>query len=227
MWEEGGKKTARDVRQHATGLGSATQTVEEKRSTRGIIRFTGAVKQWPPSVDLARPRMCPECGQPAFEGGRVRIYGHGLVGRQQRGPPGPEQAPATEVLLCRRYLCTGCRAVLTVLPASAQARKHFSGAAIALALTLWGLCGYSAARVRELVSDWVYTGAAARGWRSLARWAAQVAGGELFVALGVRAQGSPQEVAARAAQALCGTCPPEVRSQSLPHQAFAGAHHVS
>jgi general secretion pathway protein A len=29
-------------------------------------------------------------------------------------------------------------------------------------------------------SDWVHTGAAARGWRSLARWATQVAGGELF-----------------------------------------------
>lgn len=157
----------------------------------------------------------------------MRIHGHGLVRRQQRGPPGPEQAPATEVLLCRRYLCTGCGAVLTVLPASAQARKHFSGAAIALALTLWGLCGLSAAQVRAQVSDWVHTGAAARGWRSLARWAAQVAGGELFAALGVRVDGSPQELAARVAQALCGTCPPEVRRQPLPHQAFAAAHHVS
>lgn len=157
----------------------------------------------------------------------MRIYGHGLVRRQQRGPPGPGLAPATEVLLCRRYLCTGCGAVLTVLPASAQARKHFSGAAIALALTLWGLCGYSAARVRALVSDWGHTGAAARGWRSLARWAAQVAGGELFPGLGVRAEGSPREVAARAAQALCGTCPPEARRLPVPHQAFAGASHVS
>jgi hypothetical protein len=113
---------------------------------------------------------------------------------------------ATEVLLCRRYLCTGCRAVLTVLPASAQARKHFSGAAVALALTLWGLCGYSAARVAL---------AGALGGPG--------GGGELFVALGVRAHGSPQEVAARAAQARCGTCPPEVRRQPLPHQAFAAA----
>lgn len=129
--------------------------------------------------------------------------------------------------MCRRYLCTGCGAVLTVLPASAQARKHFSGVAIALALTLWGLCGLSAAQVRAQVSDWVHTGASARGWRSLARWVAQVAGGELFAALGVRAQGSPQELAARAAQALCGTCPPEVRRQPLPHQACAGACHVS
>lgn len=176
---------------------------------------------------MARPRVCPECGQPAFEGGRVRIHGHGLVRRQQRGPPAPGQSPATEVLLCRRYLCTGCGAVLTVLPASAQARKHFSGAAIALALTLWGLCGLSATQVRAQVSDWVHTGAAARGWRSLKRWAAQVAGGELFPGLGVRAEGSPREVAARAAQALCGTCPPAVRSLLLPQQAFAGALHVS
>lgn len=157
----------------------------------------------------------------------MRLHGHGLVERQQRGPPRPEADPATQVVLCRRYRCTGCGAVLTVLPASAQARKHFSGAAIALALTLWGLCGQSAAQVRALVSDWVHSGAAARGWRSLKRWAAQVAGGELFSALGVRVEGSPREVAARAAQVLCGTCPPEVRHQPLPHQAFAGACHVS
>ena len=52
-------------------------------------------------------------------------------------------------------------------------------------------------------------------------------GGARAAALGVRVEGSPQEVAARVAQALCGTCPPEVRRQPLPHQAFAGAHHVS
>jgi hypothetical protein len=87
--------------------------------------------------------------------------------------------------------------------------------------------GSSAAQVCAQVSDWVHTGAAARGWRSLVRWASQVEGGELFPALGVRARGLPREVAARAAQALCGTCPPEVRRQPLPHQAFAGASHVS
>jgi len=112
---------------------------------------------------------------------------------------------------------------MTVLPAPAQPRKHFSGAAIALALALWGLGGWSAARVREAVSDWAHTGASARGWRSLSRWARQVARGHLFGALPPMAGGGARQVAARAAQALCGHAPPQVRGQGLEAQAFAGA----
>jgi hypothetical protein len=117
--------------------------------------------------------------------------------------------------------------VLTVLPASAQPRKHFSGAAIALALALWSLCGWSAQQVREAVSDWARTGAAARGWRSLARWAAQVQEGGLFAWVAMAGAPSPPEAAARAAQALCGQAPVEARRWHLAHQAFAGACHVS
>lgn len=131
------------------------------------------------------------------------------------------------MLECRRYQCQGCGAVLTVLPAAAQPRKHFSGAAIALALALWGLCGLSARQVREAVSDWACTGAAARGWRSLARWAAQVEGARLFAGVAMAGATSPREAAARAAQALCGHAPAEARRLHLAHQAFAGACHVS
>lgn len=139
----------------------------------------------------------------------------------------PGEQAVTYSCACRRYLCKGCGAVLTVLPASAQPRKHFSGAAIALALALWGLCGLSAAQVRAVVSDWVHTGASARGWRSLARWARQAARGELFTSLEARAEGLPRQVAQRLAQALCGHAPPEVRAQALGSQAFHGACHVS
>ncbi len=117
--------------------------------------------------------------------------------------------------------------MFTVVPASAQPRKHFSGAAIALALALWGLCGLSAAQVRAAVSDWVYTGAASRGWRSLKRWARQAAQGELFARLDARAEGTARQKAARVAQALCGHAPAQARSQALGSQAFHGACHVS
>jgi hypothetical protein len=128
------------------------------RSTQGVIRFRGEVKpSWPPGLDEARPAACHRCAQPAYEAGRIRIHGHGLVRRQQRGPVQPGEQPVTHPCACRRYLCKGCGAVFTVLPASAQPRKHFSGAAIALALALWGLCGLSAAQVRAVVSDWVHT----------------------------------------------------------------------
>jgi hypothetical protein len=128
-----------------------------------------------------------------------------------------------QVSASRRYRCTGCGAVMTVLPAPAQPRKHFSGAAISLALALWGLCGWSAAQVREAVSDWVHTGPSARGWRSLSRWAGQLAQGRLFATLALTAEGGARQVAARAAQALCGHAPPQVRGQGLEAQAFAGA----
>ncbi|WP_239014430.1 hypothetical protein [Archangium violaceum] len=119
----------------------------------------------------------------------MRIHGHGLVQRQQRGPPGPGQPARTQVLACRRYQCQGCGAVWTVLPASAVARKHFSAAAIALALALWGLCGLGVEQVRGLVNDWKHTGAMPGRWRSLGRWAEQVATGSLFSALEVHVEG--------------------------------------
>jgi hypothetical protein len=116
---------------------------------------------------------------------------------------------------------------MTVVPASAQPYKHFSGAAIALALALWGLCQRSAAQVRAAVNDWVHTGAAARGWRSLVRWAEQVGQGKLLAGLHAVAEGSARQQAERASQALCGHAPPEARHLDLDAQAFAGASHVS
>jgi hypothetical protein len=117
--------------------------------------------------------------------------------------------------------------VLTVLPEAVLARKHFSGAAMALALALWGLCGWSAAQVRALVGGRMQAGGPSRGWRTLARWARQVADGTLWASLDWRAQGEPRQVAARVAQALCGLAPPWARAAGLPHQAFAGASHVN
>jgi hypothetical protein len=114
-----------------------------------------------------------------------------------------------------------------VLPASAVARKHFSAAAIALALALWGLCGQSVEQVRGLVNDWKHTGAMPGRWRSLTRWAEQVAAGSLFSELEVRVEGTARRVAARAAQVLCGHAPPAERGQPVAWQAFVGASHVS
>lgn len=96
-----------------------------------------------------------------------------------------------------------------------------------LALALWALEGWSARQVRAAVSDWRHTGAAASGWRSLARWTRQVAAGRLFSGLQVPGAKRPREVAAWAAQALCGWAPPQTQPRRLSHLAFAGACHVS
>ena len=118
--------------------------------------------------------------------------------------------------------------MLRVVPASCAPGKHFSGAAIALALALWGCTGQSAAEVREQVNDWKVRGAAARGWRALHRWASQVGAGELFseLKLGVLT-GSAREVARRAAQALAGHAPLAWRSAPVEHQAQLGYCHVT
>jgi hypothetical protein len=115
---------------------------------------------------------------------------------------------------------------MTVVPAQAQALKHFSGAAIALALALWG-SGVSARLVRLRVNDWK-PGPSARGWTSLWRWARAAAAGELFGGLGLRdVTGGPQQKAVRVGQALRGWCPTWARELPPEAQAFLGSRHVA
>ncbi|WP_043710481.1 hypothetical protein [Corallococcus macrosporus] len=179
-------------------------------------------------MEEGRPKRCVACGRGAYEGGGLGLHGHGLVERQQRGPPSPDEAPRCEVVRCRRYRCKRCGAVMRVVPPSACPRKHFSGEAIAFALALWALCGLGADEVRRRTSDWTRRGAAARGWRSLTRWARQLGARELFGALCLGAvAGGARALAARAAQALCAHAPLAWRGAPLAHQAFAGARHVS
>ncbi|HEY4180213.1 MAG TPA: DUF6431 domain-containing protein, partial [Kofleriaceae bacterium] len=89
-----------------------------------------------PTVEAARPSACV-CGVPSREPGRgLGLHGHGVRERQLRGPAaaGP---PMTATLVCRRYRCTSCGAVLLVVPRGVAPRKHYGYAAIAMALTLW------------------------------------------------------------------------------------------
>jgi hypothetical protein len=198
------------------------------RDNRGIVRLLADVKFWPPPVEVARPFHCPRCGVGAREDGVLWLYGHGLVDRQQRGPAAPGEDPVCVVIAARRYLCRKCATVIRVVPASCAPGKHFSGAAIALALSLWGALGMGAGAVRERVSDWARLGASARGWRSLRRWAAGVAAGALFSGLHLGTAAGPlREVARRAAQALAGHAPPASRGAPVEHQAMIGSGHVS
>ena len=159
--------------------------------------------------------------------GHMKIHGHGTIERQLRGPTIPDGRPVCIVEVCRRYLCIACNTVIRVLPAAATARKHFSGAAIALALAAWGLCAMSARQVRALVNNARLEGAAARGWRTLKRWADDVRAGQLFAieALRTLPEGR-RECAARAAQALAGYADRVFAELPITHQSFAGALHV-
>jgi len=89
------------------------------KSTSLIVHRALDVKIWmqrPPSVEEARPARCPRCdaaGRPAR--GALGLHGHGLRDRQVRGPLDVAAVSTTAVIACRRYLCVGCGAVVTVV----------------------------------------------------------------------------------------------------------------
>lgn len=126
----------------------------------------------------------------------------------------------------RRYRCRRCGVVVTVGPAAAMARRHYSRAAIALALARFGLLGEPAALVRRRVSPWRIVGAAAAGtWAALKRWARAAGAGRLRLAGSRPVPGglSVRALAGRAAQAAVGAAPPSLRDRGLAAQAFYGA----
>jgi hypothetical protein len=158
-------------------------------------------------------------------GGALVIVGHGMRERQQRGPL-DVGAPATVVVVrVRRYLCHGCEQTLTVVPSEVTARRHYSAAAIALAIALYGAAGLTPSAVRYQVSPWRVIGAtAATGWVTLRRWLRAVRRGELFG--GVRASPAGftlRRVAERAAMTLAACAPPSAAAWPIERQAFAGA----
>jgi hypothetical protein len=186
-----------------------------------IVYLKLDVKNWlqrPPTVEEARPGRCPRCAAAARPLGEPRgLHGHGLRDRQVRGPVEVSARATTVVIACRRYLCTACAAVLTVVPRGIEPRRHYGRAAICLALALWAIAGASTTTVRARVSEWRY---AAASWRALRRWAAAAAAGTWSwcrAATGLQ----PLAAAARAAQIAAGHAPPMIAAP-VWEQAYAG-----
>jgi hypothetical protein len=178
------------------------------KSTSVIVHRALDVKIWlqrPPTVEEARPGRCPRCataGRPL--GGPVGLHGHGVRDRQVRGPLEVTAPSTTSVIACRRYLCIGCRAVITVVPRGVEPRRHYGRAAICLALALWALGGQPTTVVRSRVGSW--PSQEATSWRALRRWGAAIASGAwswCATAMGL----PPRAAAARAAQMAAGSAP--------------------
>jgi len=201
-------------------------------STR-IVYAELDVKSWKlrlPSAEEVRPASCPCCGvvsRPA--GGQVILHGHGLRTRDQWGPPDATAAPELGEVVCRRYHCLACGAVLMVMPRGILRRRLYSASAIALALTLWGVEGLAPGEVRARVSPLRIIGAsAAIGWTSLRRWARAVREAKIFGGLGVSIAGARwREVAAWTATALAVFAPCAADALAISERAFLGATHVS
>ena len=186
-------------------------------STSRIIYNALDVKGWlerPPTAVEARPGQCPGCqGASRPIGGPLGLHGHGLRERQLRGPLAAGGEPTIAVVGCRRYRCTGCGAIVLVVPRGVAPRRQYSQAAISMALTMWGLMAMPAAAVRARVCAWRVRGQASSGWSTLRRWAQ---------AARTTAGPTLREVAGRAAQVAVGRAPPRDRGAPLWAQAFAG-----
>lgn len=127
------------------------------------------------------------------------------------------------VLRVRRYLCTRCKATVTVAPSEALTRRLYTASAIALALALYGLEKLAAEAVRKLISPMLVVGAAsAAQWLTLRRWCRDVSAERLF--RGVRrVTGTTREVAAAAAASLSAYALPTPEPPPLSALAFHGA----
>ena len=158
--------------------------------------------------------MCAAASRPV--GGGLGLHGHGLRDRQVRGPIDADSPPTWVVIACRRYECTACGAILTVVPRGVAPRRHYGHAAIAMALALWAIAGEPVAEVRRRVCAWRVSHEPEARWPALARWAraARAAFGDAQMTLAT--------AAARAAQIAIGRAPPELRQQPRWAQAFAG-----
>ena len=88
-------------------------------------------------------------------------------------------------VMVRRYQCQQCRLVMTVTTEALLPRKHYGAGTIGLALWLWSVTRWPAAKVRRALSPRATVGAAAAtGWASVKRWASEACLGGLWRAIG-------------------------------------------
>jgi len=201
---------------------SVAPHVTATKSISLIVYRALDVKIWmqrPPTVEEARPGSCPRCEAASRPpGDRLGLHGHGLRDRQVRGPLAIDAPSTTAVIACRRYLCTSCGAVLTVVPRGIEPRRHYGRAAICLALALWAVAGQPTAAVQRRVCAWT-TPTSTTSWRALRRWALAVASGA-WSWCGTAGLAS-RAAAARAAQIAAGRAPPST-SGPIWELAYAG-----
>jgi hypothetical protein len=179
-----------------------------------------------PSVEDARPACCPRCGAAGRPvGGPLGLIGHGMRTRQARGPLEPNGEPTTLAVDVRRYQCSACQAVITVLPRGLVPRRHFSSAAIGQALLRYGQMQQSQREVRKHTSPWRVVGEdAVTGWVTLRRWIAALASGALFAQVrAAPAAFTARQRAERAALTLVALAPAGMGHLPLMEQVFAGA----
>ena len=135
-----------------------------------------------PDVDDARPKRCPRCGKPARCNGRVCLQGHGVRCRDVVAFA-LTTSFSERAVLCwvRRYRCTECHAVPSVLPRGVLPRYLYSVGAIVAAFLVVeeepvgdGATEEEAYQHHGSKRRTAWTDASPYRWRSLGRWARRV-----------------------------------------------------
>lgn len=172
-----------------------------------------------PSVEAVRPPLCPGCGAASRPvGGALNLQGHGIRSRQQLGPKFGHGKPVLIEVMTRRYRCTACGCVCSVVPRGVLPCKHYSAGAIALALALWSMLRVPSPQVRRLVSPFKSVGfTAARRWVSLFRWSR---GPPWPVKLGA---GGPRDAALDVTRFLLAVSPLSAVAHTVQARVFAAA----
>lgn len=131
--------------------------------------------------------------------------------------------PVLREVTVRRYQCQQCRLVMAVTTEALLPRKHYGAGPIGLALWLWSVMRWPAAKVRRALSPWKALGAAAAtGWASVKRWARQASAGGLWRAIGTTLEAGLREQTQRVMRQLeslgPAESPPDERLWRAAHQ---------
>lgn len=153
------------------------------------------------------------------------MHGHGLRDRLLLGALRPSAEVQWLTVRVRRYRCTGCKALLTVVPRGVLRRRLYSASAIGWVLARVGLDGATTAQVRaEVRPSMVVGNAATDRWVAVSRWIEASREGGLFARLGRHAaDSSPRQVAERTAMQLRALAPPQGGGAPSAHEAWRGA----
>jgi hypothetical protein len=201
----------------------------EERSEHRILQSVIDLKSWieaVPSVDQLRPARCLCCNAPSRPvGGCLGLHGHGLRDRSLLGALTPCAEVQWFTVRVRRYRCTACQAILTVVPRGVLRRRLYCASAIGWVLARVGLDGATTAQVRAELSPSTLVGVAAVDrWITASRWIEASREGRLFSRLGRHAAGSSyRQVAERTVMQLVALAPPCGGDASLTHAAWRGA----
>ena len=162
-------------------------------------------------MDAVRPGSCSRCSTPGrTAAGRCGLHGHGRRTRQLLGPAVVGGVPVLREATVRRYQCQDCGLVMTVTTEALLPRKHYGAGTIGLALWLWSVTRWPAAKVREMLSPWTRIGpAAATGWASVKRWAREACSGGLWQAIGTTLETGLRGRTERVMRQLEALGPPE------------------